>query len=368
MKIALIREKVSPFGGAEKNVWCLAKGLCDKGHDVHIYAHSWDNELSGVMYHRVQFLKTFSFIKPLLFSTACRNMLASEVYDVVQSFDRTLCQDVYRAGDGCHRQWLRQLSKERGLTAHFLKIVDPKHMLLLHIEKKLYQDPKLKKIIANSMMVKNEIVHHYGVSEELIKVIYNGVEECPGPLTSQEKSVLRKEMHLADNDYVILFAGSNYERKGLRYLIESVVDIKAAKVLVVGKGNEKMYRAFAKKCNVSDRILFCGVQQDIKKFYRVSDIFVLPTLYDPFSNVTLEAMSYGLPVITSPHNGAGEIIANGVQGYVEDPAHMTKRIMALEDKNLQRTMGENALDKAKQYSFKKVLDETEEVYKEIVNI
>ena len=84
------------------------------------------------------------------------------------------------------------------------------------------------------------------------------------------------------------------------------------KLLVAGRGEEEKF--------TSSRVQFLGVLDDMPSLYRAADVFLLPTIYDPFSNACLEALAAGLPVITTAANGFAEIIENGVHGNViEDP-------------------------------------------------
>lgn len=362
MKIALIREKVNRYGGAEKNVWFLAKGLLDKGHNVHIFAAAWDNEIPGVVYHRIVYFKKIPFLKPLFFALKCGEMVAQEKFDIVQSFDRTFCQDVYRAGDGCHIEWMRRLGRERGLFGKILIWLNPKNIVQLSLEKKLLGDPRLKRVITNSEMVKKEIMRNYGLPAEKITVIYNGVETVHEPFPPDQKRELRKKYGFSEDDYLILFIGSNFERKGLKYLIESIKAIPKAQVIVVGRGDQRAYNQIALNHGVSGRIRFFGAQKNVDDFYRMSDIFVLPTLYDPFSNVTLEAMSYGLPVITTPDNGAAEIIEEGKAGFVVMPDKLQGNILLLRNKDLYPAYVNDARQTAGKYTVNKVVDATVDVY------
>jgi len=367
MKIALIREKVNRYGGAEKNVWFLANGLLGKGHDVHVFAAAWDNEIPGVTYHRVEYFRGISFLKPLFFALKCKELVDREKFDVVQSFDRTFCQDVYRAGDGCHIEWMRRLGRERGLFGKILIRLNPKNMVQLYLEKKLLRDPRLKRVITNSEMVKNEIVRNYGLPSGKIRVIYNGVEAFHEALSPDAKQTLRKAYGFVEEDLLILFVGSNFERKGLKYLIAGIAGLPGAKVIVVGRGDEHAYKTIAQSCGVADRISFFGVQKDLKDFYQMSDIFVLPTLYDPFSNVTLEAMNCGLPVITTPDNGAAEVILEGKSGYVVTTGGLADKMRLLADRGLRDTLGSHALSAVTEYSFERVLSGTIDLYEEIGN-
>jgi UDP-glucose:(heptosyl)LPS alpha-1,3-glucosyltransferase len=123
--------------------------------------------------------------------------------------------------------------------------------------------------------------------------------------------------------------------------------------LVIGKGESDESRQTAKRLSIEDKVSFLGPQEGIERFYAAADVFVLPTLYDPFSNACLEAMASGLPVITTRNNGAAEIIEEGMEGFITssitDPSDLARRIIpALADAEV---MGLRARAKAEQFSI-----------------
>src|SRR3972149_3184408 len=107
------------------------------------------------------------------------------------------------------------------------------------------------------------------------------------------------------------------------------------KLLVAGKGNPQAYLALAERLGMKGRLSFVGVWPRIEELYAISDVFVLPTIYDPFANACLEAMASGLPVITTASNGASELIVDGCHGFIlSDPTDhhgLGARILDLAD-------------------------------------
>jgi UDP-glucose:(heptosyl)LPS alpha-1,3-glucosyltransferase len=114
----------------------------------------------------------------------------------------------------------------------------------------------------------------------------------------------------------VLFAGTGWERKGLRFAIQAVEECgEGFSLLVAGRGDERGFQA--------KRTRFLGVAEDMPSLYAAADLFLLPTIYDPFSNACLEALASGLPVITTTANGFSEIVQNGVHGTaVDDPRNI----------------------------------------------
>ncbi|MBI3575305.1 MAG: glycosyltransferase family 4 protein, partial [Gammaproteobacteria bacterium] len=118
---------------------------------------------------------------------------------------------------------------------------------------------------------------------------------------------------------LFLFVGSGFERKGLAPALRAVAQLPAAQLLVIGRDRRAAhYQTLAQKLGLGERVQFLGAIADVKPYYGAADALVLPTLYDPFPNVALEAMACGLPVVTSTTSGAAELIANDHNGYVCD--------------------------------------------------
>ena len=161
MRIALIRQRYAAGGGAEGYVAQLLESLSAAGHEVHLFAHRWTGVPAGVTIHRVPVVPAPAFLRVLSFAWAARRMTRRGDFDLVQSFDRTLSPDLYRAGDGCHRAWLDRRRAVEGNPLRLLDGVNPMHRSLLFLERRLFQGG-CRCVIANSRMVQEEILRYYG--------------------------------------------------------------------------------------------------------------------------------------------------------------------------------------------------------------
>ena len=261
MKIALIRKRYTDFGGAERYVSELASSLVSRGHDVHVYAEEW-RAVDGLTFHRVPARFGPGFLKILSFAYSVREMLRREHYDIVHSFERTVSQDVYRAGDGCHKEWLRVRKDADNVIKRNTYILNPMHRAILRLEKELYEDPKLKLVIANSRRGKNEITRNYGFPEERIRVIYNGLNDSLlDPARSKE---LPNGIERRPGELMLLFVGSGFERKNVATAIKALarIDDPAVRLWVLGRDRQTRYRRLARRLGVGDRVVFTGPQSD----------------------------------------------------------------------------------------------------------
>ena len=116
-----------------------------------------------ITFHKVPIIRGLSVLEVLSFALNARRMLKREQFDIILSFERTLYQDVYRASDGCHREWLIQRQKIDPWYKYFLHKINPLHLSILWMERKIFQEGNYRTIIAISKRVKEEIVKHYEV-------------------------------------------------------------------------------------------------------------------------------------------------------------------------------------------------------------
>lgn len=374
MKIAIVRKKYTFHGGAESYINYLIKYLISKGHEIYIYSIKWQKPKEQdlpVFFKKIPVISFNSFFRDLTFTIFGYFILKRDRknLDIIQSHDKFLIQDIYRAGDGCHIQWLKERWKRAGFFRKLSFFINPYHWLILAIERKIFKGKKYKKIIAISEMVKKDIVDNYGVNPDDIVVIYNAIDCEKFSRNEKEKfrNEIRQRLNIDRNDFVVLFVGSGFERKGVRYLIESVEKVAyPLTVLIVGKGNPEKYKRYIKNQN----IIFTGAQREIEKFYAASDLFVFPSMYEPFGLVVLEAMASGLPVITTRLTGASEIIVHGKTGFVVEVPENTEEIakyisILIRNHEIYTEISRNALLAAHQFTIRNVFEKIEQIYHEL---
>ena len=302
MRIGLVRRGYSASGGAEAYLFRFAAAACAAGHEpVLICGGEWPD---GVWPHDriVVAGKT-----PEEFAERLEDRRASGGWDVLFSLERVWACDVYRAGDGVHAAWLERRRQFEPAWRGWFRNLQRKHREILELECALFTGGA-RRVIANSQMVKDEIIRFYGTPPEHVHVVHNGVPIHAADPGAREK--IRAELGLAPSEYVALFAGSGWDRKGLRHAIVAVNALKIpATLLVAGRGESRGLPS-------SDRVRFLGALpgEKLRAVLAAADVFLLPTIYDPFSNACIEALAAGLPVITTTANGFAEIIAPGVDG------------------------------------------------------
>lgn len=271
-----------------------------------------------------------------------------------------------------HRRWLRQRSRVLSPLRSKLLLNSCYHRYVMNAEKEMYQSPELKRVICNSEMVKREVMEDFGVESERISVIYNAIDHQRFfPATALYRQQLRLQYHIPVDGKCFIYVGSGFERKGLRAAIEAISHTNAY-LLVIGQDKEyKKYQQLAHRLNCHHRILFLGVQKDTLPFYQMADGLLLPTLYDPFPNVILEAMACGLPVITSDTCGGAEFIEQGINGFVTDALDIPAMIGAIESipaDNLSNKMSKAARNKILPYTPENLSQQLIELYQKVLSL
>ena len=319
MHVALVRQRYSAHGGAERFIERARGALSEQGVAVTVLAREWTGDPGTVVrcdpFHVGRVWRDWSFARAV-----CREV-SRRRFDLVQSHERIACCDIYRAGDGVHAQWLHNRRAALRALGRFGLALNPYHRYTLAAERRLFESPRLRAVICNSRMVRDEIRAHFGTPEAKLHVIYNGIDlEAFHPrLREAYRSTMRQKLGIPQHVPVHLHVGSGFERKGVFRLIEALARSRQpdAHLVIVGRDKaQARAERLASSRGIASRVHFAGVQENMGPWYGAADAFALPTLYDPFPNAALEAMACGLPVITTPQSGAAELIEEGVNGYV----------------------------------------------------
>ena len=373
MKIALVRAKYNPYGGAERFLNDAVAAM--QGSDVifTLFTRAWPAQAAGAMEHRIvnpRYLTSAG--RDSGFNAAVTRAMSAEKFDLIQSYERLPDCDIYHAVDGVHAEWLRQRARISSGAKRFGIAINPRHRYVLAAERAMYLSPKFKAAICISQMVKADILRHVDVNPEKLHVIYSGIDtEKFSPLNSGDmRDATRGKYGIPPSAKVAVFVGSGFERKGLAQFIRALAHpmLASEKIfgLVVGKDKlSKKYEALATQLGIRERLIFTGGVADTRPFYAASDVFVLPTIYEPFGLVCLEALAAGLPVITSTGAGAAELVSNGINGFVCDALNTAAIARAMH--NITPAMALAARDTALKFSPKNMAEQYASLYLQLQN-
>lgn len=238
----------------------------------------------------------------------------------------------------------------------------------------------------------NEVLSHADIiispsesyaKESLLKNYKEKVVVIPNGVNPEEfnieypKSYCRDILGLPFDKKIILYVGGLVQRKGLNVVIKSmpeiVKSISNVELIIVGEGSmREALTKLARDLKVSKYVKFVGLVENSEKvlYFKSADVFVLPSLYEVFGIVNLEAMACGIPIIASNVGGIPEVVKDGKNGILVPPRNSKSLsdaiIYLLENEDIREKMGKNGMKEVKKYSWDKIAEMTEKVYKEVV--
>jgi UDP-glucose:(heptosyl)LPS alpha-1,3-glucosyltransferase len=317
VKLALVCRPFSFHGGVETATAGLLRELVRRGYAVDLLSTAAQADVPGVTVRRLPSLSHPSLLRLLSFAVAARRALRGRDYDVVQSHERGLCQDVYRAGEGTHRGYLAAMGRRRAASR-------PYHAAVLALERRIFTLRAARHVVAISRRDRAEIVSLYDTPPDRVSLVYNGVDQARFHPDNRARfgAATRQSLGVDAGAWVVLFAGSGFERKGLGPLLEGVARLpdRRWRLLVAGKGRAEPYRLQAARLEIERQVLWLGARPDIDRLYAAADVVALPARYEPFGNVHLEALASGVPMLTSARAGGAELVRCAENGWViQDP-------------------------------------------------
>ena len=364
MRIAIFDydvERTNPVGGCHRQ---LLEGICDE-HEVTVFAVRCDNPAPDrIEWVRVPAARrplallflTYHLVAPLCF--AVHRLRRGKRFDLVQHVESNLSFGHLAYTHFCHRAYLRTLGSSRahaGLRS-FLRRLD--HRLHALAEPFVYR--RARTVVVPSHGLARELASEYPVVEGRVIVIPNSVDvermRPPGPA---ERRAARRRLGFSDDNVVFVFVAlGHFERKGLPLLLEALseVDDQRVRLLVVG-GREDLvnfYRRKVDRLGLGGRVRFAGLQNDVRPFLHASDVFVLPSEYETFSLVALEAAAAGLPLLVTPLHGVQDYVRPGRNGIVVEHesgavAQAISTFVAMSPTERSR-LGQQAMQDAQRYN------------------
>jgi UDP-glucose:(heptosyl)LPS alpha-1,3-glucosyltransferase len=354
VKIAIVRQRYNPFGGAERFVERALGALAAEGAEVTLITRNWEGA-PREGFRQVTCNPPYSRLlggraaRDRSFAAAAAAEMARGGYDITQSHERIPGCTIFRAGDGVHAAWLDHRARVLGPLARFGQRLSGYHRYVLAAERAMFAHPALKAVICNSHMVAGEIARFYGVDRDRLEIIYNGVDTAafhPG-LAEAFRAPTRSAVGIPAAAPLLLFVGSGFARKGVPQLLQAAARMRRrdARITIVGADRQlAAMRRLAARLGLGERVQFTGPLKDVRPWYGAADGFVLPTLYDPCPNAALEALASGLPVLTTTGCGAQEWIDAGRNGWVVDALDVAALSARLDD--LAGLAGDNAARQA----------------------
>jgi glycosyltransferase involved in cell wall biosynthesis len=367
----VIAPEISHSGGQQRVTLYIVRHLLEQGHAVQAVTRAVDpslREFPRLSVHRVPGSERPMLVGYLGFlvlaSAVARKLPPSDV--VLNTENTALVSSDVAYSHYCHsayrrRRVLRLQSPVRNVYCFAFDALNT-------ITEQVIYRRLSRTVVAVSHQHRSELVQDARVPPERVHVVHNGVDtrEFTPASSDAEKHALRAALGLPTEVPVMLFAGDlRSPRKGLDTVFEAMSQLpEDLHLIVAGEDRRSPYPAAAQRAGLADRVRFVGFRRDLAGVMRTCDLFVLPTHYDPFGLVILEAMACGLPPITTAQAGASEVITSGVDGIVipapDDIRGVADSIRGLlNDPDRRRAMSGAARETALRHDWSHVAAEME---------
>jgi len=224
------------------------------------------------------------------------------------------------------------------------------------------------KVIAVSHLTRNIILTHYGITGEKVEVIYNGVER------NGNNGLNGNHADISSNEKIVLFLGRITMQKGPEYFLmaaKKVLDVMDNVKFVMAGSGDMMHRMIemAAGMGIGQKVLFTGFLRgdDVEKVYQMADLYVMPSVSEPFGIAPLEALNHDVPVLISKQSGVSEVLKHVLKVDFWDVREMANKIIAvLQYTPLQMTLREHGNFEVRKLKWKDAAQKCTMVYNQLM--
>ena len=374
MKIAIVCYPT--FGGSGVVATELGLELARRGHEIHFITYSQPVRLAllnpNVHYHEVNVPEY-----PLFHYQPYELALSSKLVDMVKLYKIDLLHVHYAIPHAYAGYMAKQMLKAEGIKIPMVTTLHGTDITLVgnhpfYKPAVSFSINKSDVVTSVSQNLKDETYKLFNIKRE-IHVIPNFIELDKIKIYS---TIACHRSVMANANEKIITHISNFRKvKRIPDIIEIFYKIQQqipSKLMMVGDGPEKeVAENLCQKLGISDKVIFFGNSNEIDKILSYTDLFLLPSETESFGLAALEAMAWGVPVISSNSGGLPEVNFEGVSGYLSDVGNADEMaqnaIKILKDDTILAKFKENALSVAKRFDIKNIVPLYEEVYKEALS-
>lgn len=331
MKVAVSFPGCHRRAGVERVMVECLNFLAARGHDTHALASEWDRAAlrPEVVCHQVPARALLSAGRVARFRRESSRALDTLKPDVTASFGVAAAPGSVVWMQSVHAAWLEVSRRTRTTRERLRQSLNPFHPMILRAEKQMLRAREYRRLIALTPEVRDDLVRFYGVPAGDVEVLPNGFS--PAEFNPQDRrrdrEAVRGQLGIPREATVVLFVANEAGRKGLPQLLRAVSRLrdKSLHVLAVGRFDPAPSVKVAALLGLGDRTHFHGASAQVARFYAAADVFALPTQYEAWGLVIVEAMACGLPVLTSKLAGAAVAVQEGWTGeLLDDPRDETE--------------------------------------------
>jgi len=303
-KIAVVIGAFTRRGGAERMAVETCEYFKDQ-YEFHVICREYENEIDGISIYKVRRINIPRSLKRIIFALQVRSVLRKLDVDIVHTHERIFEADIFSLHGTPPEHWAKEVLGRKRLNFFDLSCA--------YLDRKLINSSRCKVLLPVSRLVEDCYRQFYDLSEKTIQVVHPTVSEefinPPPPLFDW-----RERLNTPKDAKVVLFIANNYEHKGLDLVFGAVSEILKNKEIYLwigGRGNIPKYEAKAKRMGIANFVRFTGmIKENLSHLYRSADLFVLPSKFDTFGIVVIEALASGLPVLVSRLTGANSLQIN----------------------------------------------------------
>ncbi|MGI9119213.1 MAG: glycosyltransferase family 4 protein [Acidimicrobiales bacterium] len=378
LRIVLVAHEVHDEGGMERSFAALVRHLHDR-YQVVVVARRLAPDLRPLAkWKRVRVPGRPGALTQVAFFVIAGAMLWRESADVIHTMGAVVPNRAgLRSVHFCHagyRQKAGSLAPKGPPSWRRLNRAIAR-LLALWAERWCYQPGRTSLLAAVSRGLEVELHQHYPRMD--VRVTPNGVKVELFQLRPEIRQEMRAYLGVSKDAIVVLFAGGEWDRKGLDVAIKALAVARARgtksaarlRLCVVGRGDEARFSRLAADLGVAAHVSFLGFQSNVDRYYQAADIFLLPTLYETFSLVAHEAAACELPVVATPVSGIDELVGDNQAGIVvdRDPAVIADALTTLaDDPDLRRRLGTEARRRCIQLTWENSTQAVDEIYRELM--
>ncbi len=361
MKVAVVTEWLDPWrGGAETSTLQFMHHLIDRGVELHVFTRSRPSPRPGMEVHTIGGASMSRTRRSMTFTRRVDAALRERSFDVIHAISPCLTADVYEPRGGTVAETIeRNLATLSHPVARSVKRrlngLNFKQRYMLAVERRLLGRRGHATVIAISDYVARQLHQHYGLGDERVRRVFNGVDpDTTSPeQRARDRRTIRAEFDVADDTLLVLSVAHNFRLKGVERWMEALARLvregtKPVHALVVGKGDAERWHRLALRLGVSPHLTFTGPSDRVAMFRHAADVLVHPTYYDPCSRVVMEGMVGGLACVTTRFDGASELIEDGVNGFILDDPTQTDRLASIVDRLRDAALREQIAEAARE--------------------
>lgn len=327
MRIALTYPDAHLLGGVERVVVACANFLAERGHETHLFAAARDPAVldERVICHDVAVRRQPDALFALGFRrSATRALTGAGHFDVHASFSALSPLGGVYWTPSVHAEAYSASLVWRGGLGRLMVRANPYHRIRLRLERQTLSPGGYARVIAQTPEVREEVIRHYGVPAADIDVLALGFDAAvfDAALRLARRTQAREQFGYTNQDRVVLLVANELERKGYETLLDGVAELgdPRVRIHVAGAVDASRFDAQTRRLGLERRVLLTGPTGDVGLHHAAADVFALPTRYEPWGLVIVEALASGLPVVTSRLAGASAVVREGETGaLLDDP-------------------------------------------------